>query len=258
MRGAPVPRPAPGPLRLGLSHPSTWGARSDLPGRKQDPGESQGWEGGLSSPTRSGRGRERTVHRWPRICLLGGRPVGARPGGCGGGGWESRALGRQPPWACVRRPPGRSATRSRRCPAPVNKAACESFMGLRLKIDEVRPLGPTPGARRRAGAAGSPGRPGGPRAGRGARGREHEAGALSGRHPLGVRPSRRVTGWEEGPKGRGPGRPCQPSHLTVASPLVSVGPQGGPGPAPHCQTAAQGLDLPEETPRARRRGGKAS
>lgn len=88
--------------------------------------------------------------------------MGARPGGWGGGSWESRALGCELPWACVctdlwaGAPAGADAVLP-----PVNKVACESFMGLCLKIDEVRPLGPIPGARLRAGAADSPGRPGG-------------------------------------------------------------------------------------------------
>lgn len=47
-------------------------------------------------------------------------------------------------------------------PPPVNKAACESFMGLCLKIDEVSPLGWLPGPLQQAGRSTlSPGSQGG-------------------------------------------------------------------------------------------------
>lgn len=62
-----------------------------------------------------------------------------------------------------------------------------------------------------------------------------------------------VTGWEQGLKGRAHRAEAPPAilPLTVASPLVSCGSSGGPCPAPHCQTGAEGLERGEETPEAR-------
>lgn len=70
-----------------------------------------------------------------------------------------RQTGREPSPACGRRCPPEGRVLRQACqglcvgpsqwvchppPPLVNKAACESFMGSRLKIDETRPLGPIP------------------------------------------------------------------------------------------------------------------
>lgn len=104
----------------------------------------------LGSPARMRRGRSQRA----RLAWGGGPggPAQSRPG-CPG------ALRLSSP-----RPTCFQASRAHHASLPpVNKAACESFMGLYLKIDEMRPLGPIPRSLQWAG----PGPRGGGEGGRG-------------------------------------------------------------------------------------------
>ena len=80
----------------------------------------------------------------PREKLFGRKAGGegtARPAE-GGACWRGGCSG-EPARACVC---GALSVGVPPTPLLVNKAACESFMGSRLKIDETRPLGPIPGS----------------------------------------------------------------------------------------------------------------
>lgn len=124
--------------------------------------------------------------------------------------WPEWAGGRGRGCACGKQaglPWGTQASRTCRfsdlsIPPPVNKAACESFMGLCLKIDEVRPLGWIP--RSLLWAASGPQLPGEAGQGRGGRALEESWPGHT---------------WHLGPGACGPWAqgPTEEHHLDVVS-----------------------------------------
>lgn len=168
---------------------------------------------------------------------LGGREAGGE-------------LGPAPSGLCVFRPPGGCAEAAL---TPVNKAACKSFMGLCLKIDEVRPLDPLLGlCRARCWGHKLPGDAGGG-GGEGCAGGPQLQGCCRARR------AQRPPGnhhWDV-PSGA-PGSPdWEPTAstapqavlpLTLAITRSLIGPQRRPYLAPHRQTGTQGPRRPRRHP----------